>query len=200
MPAQGQRSFDRTFILAPAAPDSKARQNGWEVVIVSEQLHVRNYSSHDAWAPGPITVQTEEDEKPTAPAPAPAPALALALAPAPAPGPVPVPAGTAAPPTQAPQPTPVTSEPAPDAILAALVSTDRYLSRPIVADFVMISILQPDYQRNLIAEFQRVTGLNVIWSGRCLEGNQWNPEAALVNFHELKVRSVSFYPFPFVLT
>ncbi|KAG8954423.1 nuclear mRNA export, poly(A)+RNA binding protein [Tulasnella sp. 424] len=154
LPAQGQRSFDRTFILAPAAPDSKARQNGWEVVIISEQLHVRNYSSHDAWAPGPITVQTEEDEKPTAPAPAPAPV----------PAPVPVPVGTAAPPTQAPQPTPVTSEPAPDAILAAL----------------------PDYQRNLIAEFQRVTGLNVIWSGRCLEGNQWNPEAALVNFHELK--------------
>lgn len=182
MPAQGQRSFDRTFILAPAAPDSKARQNGWEVVVISEQLHVRNYSSHDAWVPGPITVQTEEDEKPTAPAPA--PALAVPAAPLP----------------QAPQPTPVKSEPPPDAILAALVRTHRDLSRPIVADFVMVSILQPDYQRNLIAEFQRVTGLNVIWSGRCLEGNQWNPEAALVNFHELKVRSLSIYPFPFVLT
>lgn len=150
LPAQGQRSFDRTFILAPAAPDSKARQNGWEVVIVSEQLHIRNYSSHEAWAPGPITVQTDEGEKPAAPAPAPAS--------------VPVPAAAAAPPIQAVQPAPIASEPAPDAILSAL----------------------PDYQRGLITEFQRVTGLNVMWSGRCLEGNQWNPEAALANFHELR--------------
>ncbi|KAG8912510.1 nuclear mRNA export, poly(A)+RNA binding protein [Tulasnella sp. 417] len=160
LPAQGQRSFDRTFILAPAGPDSKARQNGWEVVIVSEQLHIRNYSSHEAWAPGPITVQTHEEDKAPTPAPAPAPALA----PAPAPAHVPAPAAAAAPPAQALQPVPVASGPAPDAVLAAL----------------------PDYQRNLITEFQRVTGLNVMWSGRCLEGNQWNPEAALANFHELR--------------
>ncbi|KAG8917892.1 hypothetical protein FRC00_013090, partial [Tulasnella sp. 408] len=62
------------------------------------------------------------------------------------------------------QPAPIASGPAPDPILSTL----------------------PEYQRTLITEFQRVTGLNVMWSGRCLEGNQWNPEAALANFNELR--------------
>ncbi|KAG8983493.1 nuclear mRNA export, poly(A)+RNA binding protein [Tulasnella sp. 427] len=150
LPAQGQRSFDRTLLLAPAPPNSRASQAGWEVVIVSEQLHIRNYSSHEAWTPGPITVQTEEDDKSTAPVPASVPASAP-----PAAGPLP---------TQAQQPVAVSAEPTPDAILASL----------------------PDVQRSLVIEFQRVTGLNVIWSGRCLEGNQWNPEAALANFNELR--------------
>lgn len=111
VPAQGQRSFDRTFVLAPSGPDSKARRNGWEAVIVSEQLHIRNYSSHEAWAPGPITVQTE-DEKPPAPTPAPAPA--------------PAPAAAAAPPPPAVQPAPVASGPTPDPILSTLVRAYHY--------------------------------------------------------------------------
>jgi nuclear RNA export factor len=57
LPSKGVRSFDRTFILAPAAADSPARAAGWDVVILSDQLCIRGYASHDAWAPGPMRVQ-----------------------------------------------------------------------------------------------------------------------------------------------
>ncbi|KAG6331184.1 hypothetical protein ID866_7905 [Astraeus odoratus] len=56
-PSQGIRSFDRTFVLAPAAPGSRAKLNGWDVVILSDQWTVRAYSSHEAWRPGPMRVQ-----------------------------------------------------------------------------------------------------------------------------------------------
>ncbi|KAA1467548.1 NTF2-like protein [Dentipellis sp. KUC8613] len=56
-PAGGVRSFDRSFILAPAAPESRAKANGWDVEILSDQLVVRAYSSHESWRPGPLLVQ-----------------------------------------------------------------------------------------------------------------------------------------------
>ncbi|KAI6155073.1 hypothetical protein BKA82DRAFT_996758 [Pisolithus tinctorius] len=59
-PSQGIRSFDRTFVLAPAPPGSRAKLNGWDVVILSDQWTVRAYSSHEAWRPGPMRVQTGE--------------------------------------------------------------------------------------------------------------------------------------------
>lgn len=81
------RSFDRTFVLAPAVDGSpyvfitpgrapsrnnhricvrSAQLAGWPVVILSDQLVIRHYSSHEAWAPGPLKVQSE----PAAPTPA----------------------------------------------------------------------------------------------------------------------------------
>jgi len=56
-PSQGIRSFDRAFILAPAPPGSRAKLNGWDVMILSDQLCIRAYSSHEAWRPGPMKVQ-----------------------------------------------------------------------------------------------------------------------------------------------
>ncbi|TFY63422.1 hypothetical protein EVG20_g6313 [Dentipellis fragilis] len=56
-PAGGVRSFDRSFILAPASPESRAKANGWDVEILSDQLVVRAYSSHESWRPGPLLVQ-----------------------------------------------------------------------------------------------------------------------------------------------
>ncbi|EIW83907.1 NTF2-like protein [Coniophora puteana RWD-64-598 SS2] len=76
-PSQGIRSFDRSFVLAPAVPGSRyvlsvvefksnyllpnginsAKLNGWDVVILSDQWIIRNYSSHEAWQPGPLSVQ-----------------------------------------------------------------------------------------------------------------------------------------------
>ncbi|OCB88767.1 NTF2-like protein [Sanghuangporus baumii] len=56
-PSQGIRSFDRSFVLAPATPGSRAALNNWAVVILSDQLTVRPYSSPDAWKPGPLKVQ-----------------------------------------------------------------------------------------------------------------------------------------------
>ncbi|CAL1716423.1 unnamed protein product [Somion occarium] len=60
LPSEGIRSFDRSFVLAPAPEGSRAKQNGWQVVILSDQLSVRAYSSHEAWKPGPMRVQAGE--------------------------------------------------------------------------------------------------------------------------------------------
>ncbi|TFK35547.1 hypothetical protein BDQ12DRAFT_725837 [Crucibulum laeve] len=57
--AEGIRSFDRTFILAPADEGTRARQDGWDVMILSDQWTIRSYSSHEAWTPGPMLVQAE---------------------------------------------------------------------------------------------------------------------------------------------
>lgn len=53
----GVRSFDRSFVVAPAPDGSRAKADGWEVVILSDQLLVRAYSSCEAWKPGPMRVQ-----------------------------------------------------------------------------------------------------------------------------------------------
>ncbi|KAI0661505.1 NTF2-like protein [Cubamyces menziesii] len=57
LPSQGIRSFDRSFVLAIAPEGSRAKQSGWDVVILSDQLVIRAYSSHEAWRPGPMRVQ-----------------------------------------------------------------------------------------------------------------------------------------------
>ncbi|KAJ6608686.1 hypothetical protein B0H10DRAFT_2438921 [Mycena sp. CBHHK59/15] len=56
-PSQGVRSFDRTFMLAPAPEGSRAKMSGWDVVILSDQWTIRGFSKHDAWTPGPMLVQ-----------------------------------------------------------------------------------------------------------------------------------------------
>ncbi|KAI0690620.1 hypothetical protein BC835DRAFT_1363567 [Cytidiella melzeri] len=60
LPTEGIRSFDRSFILAPAPEGSRAKLAGWDVMILSDQLNVRAYSSHTAWQPGPMRVQAGE--------------------------------------------------------------------------------------------------------------------------------------------
>jgi len=56
-PVGGVRSFDRSFVLSPAPEGSRAKANGWDVEILSDQLVIRNYCSHEAWRPGPLLVQ-----------------------------------------------------------------------------------------------------------------------------------------------
>ncbi|KAJ6570093.1 hypothetical protein DFH09DRAFT_1154023 [Mycena vulgaris] len=74
-PSQGVRSFDRTFMLAPAPEGSRAKMSGWDVVILSDQWTIRGFSKPEAWAPGPMLVQaTLESNPPPAAAPAAAPA------------------------------------------------------------------------------------------------------------------------------
>ncbi|KAI0833225.1 NTF2-like protein [Trametes gibbosa] len=77
LPSEGIRSFDRSFVLAIAPEGSRAKQNGWDVVILSDQLVVRAYSSYEAWRPGPIRVQAGDL--------LPSPGLQQALAPLPEP-------------------------------------------------------------------------------------------------------------------
>jgi hypothetical protein len=40
-------SFDRTLIVAPAPQGSRAQQAGWSASIVSDLLHVRNFTSSE---------------------------------------------------------------------------------------------------------------------------------------------------------
>ncbi|KAF8273335.1 NTF2-like protein [Lactarius quietus] len=53
----GVRSFDRSFVLVPAPEGSRAKASGWDVEVLSDQLVIRAYSSHEAWTPGPLLVQ-----------------------------------------------------------------------------------------------------------------------------------------------
>jgi len=57
VPSNGIRSFDRTFVLAPVREGSRAHAAGWPVEILSDQLVVRGYSSHETWTPGPLKIQ-----------------------------------------------------------------------------------------------------------------------------------------------
>lgn len=47
--------------------NQRAKQSGWDLVILSDMLVLRQYSSHDAWRPGPMRVQAG-DSLPIAPA------------------------------------------------------------------------------------------------------------------------------------
>lgn len=68
-PSQGVRSFDRTFMLAPAPEGSPAKLNGWDVVILSDQWTIRGFSKPEAWAPGPMLVQATLASNPPPPPP-----------------------------------------------------------------------------------------------------------------------------------
>ncbi|PPR05969.1 hypothetical protein CVT24_004633 [Panaeolus cyanescens] len=63
--AEGVRSFDRSFMLVPAPDNSRAKLNGWNVVILSDQWIIRGYSSPDSWKPGPLLVQAVDQKAPS---------------------------------------------------------------------------------------------------------------------------------------
>ena len=48
-------------------PSFRAKLNGWDVSILSDQWIVRSYSSHEAWKPGPLLLQASSGA-PKAPA------------------------------------------------------------------------------------------------------------------------------------
>ncbi|TRM64263.1 hypothetical protein BD626DRAFT_491278 [Schizophyllum amplum] len=75
---EGIRSFDRTFMLAPAADGSRAKAAGWDVTILNDQLMVRAYSSPEVWTMGPLLVQAQS-QKPKAAPPTLPPAQQAAL-------------------------------------------------------------------------------------------------------------------------
>lgn len=49
LPSEGKRSFSRAFVLAPAPAGSPAAISGWNAIIISDQLSVRNYSGYGAF-------------------------------------------------------------------------------------------------------------------------------------------------------
>ncbi|KAF9292633.1 RNA polymerase II transcription factor B subunit 4 [Mortierella alpina] len=46
-----RKSFDRTFIIAPAPQDSVAAVNGYPCIIISDQLTLRGYNGSTGWKP-----------------------------------------------------------------------------------------------------------------------------------------------------
>ncbi|KAH9972126.1 NTF2-like protein [Lactifluus volemus] len=69
-PIGGVRSFDRSFVLVPAPEGSRAKANGWDVEVLSDQLVIRAYSSHEAWNLGPLLLQATSSGSQLAPLPA----------------------------------------------------------------------------------------------------------------------------------
>ncbi|KAK3837420.1 MAG: hypothetical protein J3R72DRAFT_370980 [Linnemannia gamsii] len=49
--APAVKSFDRSFIIAPAPPNSQASLHGWKCIIISDQLIIRHYNGSTAWEP-----------------------------------------------------------------------------------------------------------------------------------------------------
>ncbi|KAF9116825.1 nuclear mRNA export, poly(A)+RNA binding protein [Mortierella sp. AM989] len=45
------KSFDRSFIIAPAPAGSNAAMHGWKCIIISDQLLLRGYNGPAAWKP-----------------------------------------------------------------------------------------------------------------------------------------------------
>ncbi|KAK4704483.1 nuclear RNA export factor, partial [Phenoliferia sp. Uapishka_3] len=69
LPSKGVRSFDRTFILAPAPPGSPAQLAGWPCVILSDSLSVRGYTDPNTWAPAPPPAPVPPLQAPSVPVP-----------------------------------------------------------------------------------------------------------------------------------
>ncbi|KAG8880824.1 nuclear mRNA export, poly(A)+RNA binding protein [Tulasnella sp. 331] len=160
LPAKGVRSFDRTFVLAPSAEGSKARLAGWQLVVVSDQLVIRNYSSPESWAPGPLLVQTPEPEGAEGPNKA---AVTVAKAqPTQLQHPLPT-----APHLSQSHPTPVTQP-----------------VQPVLNNEILANL--PEAQRELTIQLQMQTGLNTQFAGECMNANGWNLAQALENFNRLR--------------
>ncbi|KAG9012465.1 nuclear mRNA export, poly(A)+RNA binding protein [Tulasnella sp. JGI-2019a] len=162
LPSNGVRSFDRTFILAPSTEGSKARLAGWQLVIVSDQLVIRNYSSPESWAPGPITVQLAEpegaEESIKASTSMAKPQLAQLQHPLP---PAPHPAQSQR--TPVPQQQPL---------------------QPVINNEMLAKLPEP--QRELTVQLQMQTGLNTQFAGECMNANGWDLAQAVDNFHRLR--------------
>lgn len=68
-PSMGLRSFERTFVLAPATPGSPAANNGWPCVIISDMLVLRNWTNPSVWkvegaGPGQASAATPAPAQP----------------------------------------------------------------------------------------------------------------------------------------
>ncbi|RUS13834.1 hypothetical protein BC938DRAFT_477654 [Jimgerdemannia flammicorona] len=164
-PNRVTRSFDRTFIVAPAAPGSRfvhgiptqqcisvsisnlnpsattlrAQASGWPYVILSDQLGVRIYVGYDAWKPEPLV--------PAAAIPSQATSMIPAIG---------------APPQTIPQMT----------------------VPPQIVPEKMIGL--SDVQHGQALELQRHTGLNYPFAVQCLTQNEWDMARGMEAFQLLK--------------
>lgn len=159
VPSKGIRSFSRTFILAPAPPQSSAALAGWPCIILSDLLTVRGYSNLEFSKPKP-------PPQPKAPKEI---------------------AQTSVPPGQLP-PTPNGAGQAPieeraDGIVRSFVPHSIILAKKLI--ICVSNESQTDPQQSLIHQLQSLTNLTYPYAHLCLAQNNWNPEIALNQFRTL---------------
>jgi len=152
----GIRSFDRTMILVPAPPDSEVHRLGWSVIVASDMLTVRGYSSHDTWNPGSLITQRQALAVPQN-------ATTLSSTAATASG--------AEPPSQ---PQPIIED---DGVPSG--TPDFILQDPLLPQ------LAPK-QRHIAIMLMSDTGLTLKTAIECLEASTWDKEAALQLFQSVK--------------
>jgi nuclear RNA export factor len=135
----------------------RAKLNGWDVMILSDQLCIRAYSSHEAWRSGPMKVQaggplrSQQATQQHTPVPPVPQALQDALS------------------TFVCGPAPRRN---PGALDLHLVSLLRAQAEP---------------QRGLIVQICQRTGLNAQFAVDCLQNNAWDLDRAIANFEQVKV-------------
>ena len=69
----------KVFSLMLTADSYRAALNNWDIMILSDQLIIRAYSSPDAWKPGPMSVQGKGEKQQVTPQPQQQPQLPPAL-------------------------------------------------------------------------------------------------------------------------
>lgn len=139
----------------------RAKLNGWDVTILSDQWCIRAYSSHEAWKPGPMKVQAG--------------------------GPLPSQQVThqqksGPPATQALQDALTT-------FVCSLVPRPITAAHDLRYASLLCGCLpaQAEPQRGLIMQICQRTGLNVQFAVDCLQNNAWDLDRAIANFEQVKV-------------
>ena len=136
----------------------RAKLNGWDVMILSDQLCIRAYSSHEAWRPGPMKVQagdplrSQQATQQHASAP------------------------------QALQDTLSTFVCGP-----ALRRNPAALDLHFASLLRGCLPAQAEPQRGLIIQIRQRTGLNAQFAVDCLQNNAWDLDRAIANFEQVKV-------------
>ncbi|KAG8815958.1 nuclear mRNA export, poly(A)+RNA binding protein [Serendipita sp. 399] len=154
----GIRSFDRTLLLSPAPDGSYAKQNGWDAMIISDQLNVRSYSSHESWAVGPMSTQAQE--------------IAAVIA-----------SGA----VHSGHPTRVTGDTSHSIQSGPASNSGSNMSAQPPSTETMHPLLVDlgDSQRASMIQFQAITGLNFQYTMMALEANGWDFAQAKANYDEL---------------
>ena len=163
-PSEGVRSFDRTFLVAPAMPGTDAAQHGWPCTIVSDELTVRHYSLPDAW---------RVDSLPTGPVSEADAAAAAAATAGGTPG-APVAGTPSAPAPGAAAP----GAPAPGPASSSALPPQLQTQEPMPG-------LTPE-QHQLSLQLAAQTRLTYPFAVQCLQENAWDTSRALANFGALQ--------------
>lgn len=164
VPSKGIRSFSRTFVLAPAPPNSPAALAGWPCVILSDLLTVRGYSNLEF----------------SKPRPPPQPKVPKPIAQTGASGEIPPVVAPAIPSNGVPQQ--AVEERAEGIVSLNLCSPPsrfRLQANPVSR------VIKTDAQQSLIHQLQSVTNLTYPYAHLCLAQNGWDPNVALNQFKTL---------------